>query len=180
MVDESALVAAARTDPDAFARLYEQTAQLVYRYAYSLVRDHPRAEDLVAETYRRAIDRLPSYQDRGHPFHAWLFTIARNLAVDGGRRARRETPLMDHDVPLDGWLGAALVQAEEQAALHTALARLADDHRTVLVMRFGHEKSCKEVADELGRSEAAVKQLSYRALNRLRELLKEDGYVRNP
>lgn len=180
MVDESALIAAARTDPDAFARLYERTAPVVYRFAYSLVRDHLRAEDLVAETYRRAIDRLPSYQDRGHPFHAWLFTIARNLAVDGGRRSRRETPLMEHDEPLDGWLGEALIEAEERAALHSALARLADDHRAVLVLRFGHEKSCKQVAEELGRSEAAVKQLSYRAMNRLRELLKENGYVRNP
>ncbi|MBA4179258.1 MAG: RNA polymerase subunit sigma-70 [Anaerolinea sp.] len=180
VVDESELVAAARSDPDAFARLYERTAPLVYRFAYSLVHDHPRAEDVVAETYRRAIDRLPVYRDQGRPFHAWLFTIARNLAIDGGRRSRRETPLLDHDVPVDGWLGEALVHAEERSELQAALGMLGDDQRTVLVLRYGHEWTCRQVAAEMGRSEAAVKQLSYRAVNRLRELLKENGYVRNP
>lgn len=179
-MDQTELIAAARTNPDAFAELYDQTAPVVYRFAYSLVRDHHRAEDLVSETYRRAIDRLPAYRDQGRPFHAWLFTIARNLAIDNGRRGRRELPLLDHDTPDDAWLGEALARAQEGAALRTAIARLSELHRAVLVLRYGHGCSCREVAQQLGKTEAAIKQLSYRALIRLRKLLQEDGYVRNP
>ncbi|MEO6397287.1 MAG: sigma factor, partial [Tepidiformaceae bacterium] len=112
-VDESTLIAAARTDPDAFGELYDRTAPVLYRFVYSLVRDQHHTEDLVSETYRRAIDRLPTYQDFGRPFEAWLFTIARNLAIDGGRRGRREAPLMDHDTPDDAWVGEALLREED-------------------------------------------------------------------
>lgn len=179
-MDQTELIAAARTDPDAFGQLYDQTAPAVYRFAYSLVRDHHRAEDLVSETYRRAIDRLPGYQHQGRPFHAWLFTITRNLAIDGARRGARESPLLDRDTPDDGWLGEALAQDEDGAHVRGALARLSAAHREVLILRFGHECSCREIARQVGKTEAAIKQMSHRALRRLRELLEEDGYVRNP
>lgn len=179
-MDQRELIRAARIDSDAFGQLYDQTAPSVYRFAYSLVRDHHRAEDLVSETYRRAIDRFPAYEDNGRPFHAWLFTITRNLAIDGARRGQRESPLLDHDTPDDGWLGEALARDEDSAQVRGALGRLSEIHREVLILRFGHEWSCRQVAQQLGKSEPAIKQMSFRALTRLRELLEEDGYVRNP
>ena len=179
-MDQRELIRAARIDSDAFGQLYDQTAPSVYRFAYSLVRDHHRAEDLVSETYRRAIDRFPAYEDNGRPFHAWLFTITRNLAIDGARRGQRESPLLGHDSPDDNWLGAALVRDEDGAQVRTALARLSEVHREVLVLRFGHEWSCRQVAAQLRKTEPAIKQMSFRALARLRQLLEEDGYVRNP
>ncbi|MEP7217035.1 MAG: RNA polymerase sigma factor [Anaerolineaceae bacterium] len=179
-MDQTELILAARTDSDAFGQLYDQTAPSVYRFAYSLVRDHHRAEDLVSETYRRAIVRLSSYEDTGRPFHAWLFTIARNLAIDGARRGQRESPFLGHDSSDDNWLGTALVRDQDGATVRAALARLTEVHREVLVLRFGHEWSCRQVAEQLGKTEPAIKQMSFRALARLRELLEEDGYVRNP
>lgn len=179
-MDQRELIRAARIDSDAFGQLYDQTAPSVYRFAYSLVRDHHRAEDLVSETYRRAIDRFPAYEDNGRPFYAWLFTITRNLAIDGARRGQRESPLLDHDTPDDGWLGEALARDEDSAQVRGALGRLSEIHREVLILRFGHEWSCRQVAQQLGKSEPAIKQMSFRALTRLRELLEEDGYVRNP
>ncbi len=175
-MDESALVAAAKTSPDAFAALYDRTQPEVYRYAYSLAGSHTGAEDLTAEAYRRALLHLPRYEDRGKPFAAWLCTIVRNLARDRGRKAGREVPLMDHDQPIDGWPGAAAELAERRTLVQSAVAQLPDVQRQVVVLRFGHERSCREVAEQLGKSEAAVKQLTYRAVNRLREILVEAGY----
>lgn len=83
---------------------------------------------------------------------------------------------MDHDQPIDGWPGAGAELAERRALVHSAVARLPDVQRQVVVLRFGHERSCREVAEQLGKSEAAVKQLTYRAVNRLREILVEAGY----
>lgn len=176
---EAALITAARTDSDAFARLYDRTAPEVYRFAFSLTRNHARAEDVTSEVYRRALSRLDRYQDRGKPFVAWLLTIARNLVRDEARRrSGKETPLLDHDCRVEEWPGDGLVRAEEAAALHIAVRRLPAVQRRVVVLRFGHERSVRDVADELGKSEAAVKQLTYRAVVRLRELMQEAGYDR--
>ncbi len=175
-MNETALITAAKTSPDAFAMLYDRTQPAVYRFAYSLARDHPGAEDLTAEAYRRALASLHNYQDRGKPFEAWLFTIVRNLARDKGRKAGRELPLMDHDEAQDEWPGVELVRTENRTAVKVAVAQLPDLQRRVVILRFGHEWSVKQVADELCKSEPAVKQLTYRAVNRLRELLLEAGY----
>jgi len=175
-MEEVALIDAARADPDAFATLYDRTQPGVYRFAFSLVRAHDRAEDLTAEAYRRALIHLPKYEHRGRPFEAWLCTIVRNLARDGGRRNGRETPLMDHDCPVDAFPGADLLRGERAAVVHGALARLSPVQRRVVVLRFGHQRSCRDIGEELGKTESAVKQLTYRAVNRLRQILEEDGY----
>jgi RNA polymerase sigma-70 factor (ECF subfamily) len=175
-MEESALIAAARSSPDAFAELYDRTQPSVYRFALSLAGTHSGAEDLTAEAYRRALSNLHRYEDRGLPFVAWLCTIVRNLARDKGRKAGREVPLMDHDRPVEAPLLDGIVHAERRTAVQSAVARLPAVQREVVVLRFGHERSCREIADQLGKTEAAVKQLTYRAVNRLRELLVEAGY----
>lgn len=178
-MDEVALIAAARTDPDAFACLYDHTVGSVYRFALSLVRNHTEAEDLTAETYRRALMRFHTYEDRGRPFVAWLITITRNLAADGARKHGREIPLLDHDSAQDEWPGDGLVRAERAAAVQQALGALTEDQRRALVLRYGQDLSHKEVAERMGKTEAAVKQLSYRAAIALRTTLEEAGYGRN-
>ena len=175
-MNEAALILAAKTSPDAFATLYDRTQPAVYRFAYSLAGNHTGAEDLTSEAYRRALVHLPRYEDRGKPFEAWMFTIVRNLARDGGRKKGREIPLMDHDEAQDDWPGVDLIRTENRAAVKVAVRQLPEVQRRVVVLRFGHEWSVKQVADELCKSEAAVKQLTYRAVNRLRELLVEAGY----
>lgn len=175
-MDERTLIGAAKTSPDAFAALYDRTQPGVYRFAYSLAGNHAGAEDLTAEAYRRALANLHRYEDRGRPFEAWLCTIVRNLARDGGRKRGREVPLMDHDEPVEHWPGSDLVRAEKRSAVQVAVGKLPEVQRRVVVLRFGHEWSVRQVADELAKSEAAVKQLTYRAVNRLRELLQEAGY----
>lgn len=178
-MDEADLIAAARTSPDAFAELYDRTFPQVYGLAYSLTSNHARAEDLVSETYRRALASFDRYEHRGHPFATWLCTITRNLVRDAARKAGREVPLLDLDAPEFIFPGAGLIAAERAAALQSALGRLNTDQRQVLVLRFGHELSCAEAAGRMNRTEAAVKQLSYRAVVRLRQILEEDGYDPN-
>jgi RNA polymerase sigma-70 factor (ECF subfamily) len=178
-VDEAALTLAAREDPDAFARLYDRTVAEVYRFALSLTHDHGHAEDVAAETYRRALSRLDRYEERGKPFVAWLFTIARNIVRDGARRGGRETALMEHDRPVLDWPGDGVARAEERTALGKALAQLPASQRRVIVLRYGHEWSCRDVGLRMGKSEAAVKQLSYRAVQRLRDLMLEEGFGRD-
>lgn len=83
---------------------------------------------------------------------------------------------MDHDRPIDDWPGMEVVRSEQRCLVQAAVARLPDVQRQVVVLRFGHERSCREIAGQLGKTEAAVKQLTYRAVNRLRDILVEAGY----
>jgi hypothetical protein len=87
---------------------------------------------------------------------------------------------MDHDQPQDHWPGLDLVRHEQRSAVQVAVGRLPEVQRRVVVLRFGREWSVRQVADELAKSEAAVKQLTYRAVNRLRELLRRPGMSTMP
>ena len=175
-MDEAELIAAARTSPDAFAELYDRTFPQVYGLAYWLSGNHARAEDLAAETYRRALATFHRYEHRGHPFATWLCTITRNLVRDAARKSGHETPLLDHDAPEHIFPGDEILARERNSALRTAIDRLVPDQRRVVILRFGHELSCRQAAAQMNRSEAAVKQLTHRAVLRLRQILEEQGY----
>jgi len=168
MMDEASLVAAARNDPDAFARLYERTVEGVYRLAVSLTGDHCQAEDVTSETFRRALAKLSTYEDRGRPFSAWLFTIARNITRDGARKEGREIPLFDRDVAGDNCSGDEMARAEDASFVRTLVRRLSPAQQRVVVLHYGHDWSYQHVGERIGKSEAAVKQIAYRALQNLR------------
>ena len=79
--EESALVAGAKQDPQAFAQLYDLYVQRVYRYLLSKVGNEQEAEDLTAQTFLSALQGLERYTHRGN-FAAWLFSIARRKVAD--------------------------------------------------------------------------------------------------
>ncbi|MCI0884241.1 MAG: RNA polymerase subunit sigma-24, partial [Chloroflexi bacterium] len=63
---------AARGDREAFGEIYEQHALRVFRHAYFLTGDPVLAEDLTAQTFLKALEAIPRYEQRGVPFIAWL------------------------------------------------------------------------------------------------------------
>ena len=148
-----------RTSPDAFASLYLRTVADVYRFALSLTREHHRAQDVTDGAPVAPSPASPHTNTATRRSSPWLVTIARNIVRDAARRTSRETPLMNHDVPVLDWPGETLVRTENQRAVHAALRRLPPVQRRVMVLRFGHERSCRDVAIELGKSEAAIKQI---------------------
>src|SRR5436305_2943253 len=88
LLAEAALVERARSDGEAFGQLYDRYLPRVYRCAYRYTGAHADAEDLTAQTFHRAFERLETYEWRGAPFGAWLLRITRNLAIDRSRRGR--------------------------------------------------------------------------------------------
>jgi RNA polymerase sigma-70 factor, ECF subfamily len=171
--DEAALVAAAQRDPRAFGPLYELYVDRIYRYAYRRVGTHHEAEDITAQTFQQALQALPAYQWRGLPFGAWLFRIAGNLINRRGRGSGREIAVEDvtvfrgfedaDDDPADiAW------RTEEASELTQLLTQLPPDQQRVLVLKFAHGLKNREIGDQMGRSEGAIKQLVHRALVSLR------------
>jgi RNA polymerase sigma-70 factor, ECF subfamily len=162
--DERLLIEAAQRDPARFAELYERNVNRVCAYVVSRVRDRDAAEDLTSEVFQQALASLPKFEWRGIPFLAWLLRIAANAIADRHERGQRESgdPAPE---PVDE---AALKQVEQRAVLYDLVEALPAEQRRVLLWRFADGKSIREIAKELKRTEGAVKQLQYRALETLR------------
>ena len=168
--EEKLLIEAAQKDPSRFAELYELHFDRVYAYIARRVRDRAETQDLTAHVFQQALANLGKFKWRGAPFAAWLYRIASNAIADHARRNMRETN--DLQSATETW-GAAvdLEEVERRARLFRAVGKLPDDQRRVIVLRFAEEKSIREIADELGRSEGAIKQLQFRGLENLRSRL---------
>jgi RNA polymerase sigma-70 factor (ECF subfamily) len=151
-VDERQLIEAAQADPRRFADLYELHFDRVYAYVARRVNDRTAAEDVTSEVFQRALAGLPKFEWRGAPFAAWLYRMAANAIADRAARSSREAGFF-----------------ERRALLYKLLRELLPDQRRVLELRFLKQKSIREIAALLDRSEGAVKQLQFRALETLRE-----------
>ena len=167
---ERLLIEAAQTDPRRFAELYENNFNRVYAFILRRVGDRAQAEDLTSDVFHQALANLPRFEWRGAPFASWLFRIARNAIIDRAKRAAREAeipPILD--VPTE----AGFDEIDERAQLFQLVDQLPTDQRRVIVMRFAEEKSIREISQELRRTEGAVKQLQFRALQNLRARIGE-------
>ena len=166
VADERLLIEAAKQDPTRFAELYENNFHRVYAFIARRVRDRAEAEDLTAEVFHQALSNLGRFEWRGIPFAAWLLRIAANTLADRWQRAAKMQEIPADELELAE--AGADQRVERRAMLFQLVERLPDDQRLVIVRRFVEQKSVKEIAQELGRSEGAVKQLQFRALANLR------------
>jgi RNA polymerase sigma-70 factor, ECF subfamily len=170
-VDPRPLVEAAQKDPSCFAEVYELYFERVYAYVSHHARDRHAAEDITSEVFRQALANLGRFEWRGVPFSAWLFRIAANALADHFNRlarARNTTDLEGFDPATPSHLSTRGDVDADRARVFRLVKELPADQRRVVEMRFAEEKSIREIADAIGRTEGAVKQLQFRALESLR------------
>lgn len=167
LANERLLIEAAQQDPSRFAELYEKNFHRVYAFVARRVHNREEAEDITAEVFHEALRSLGRFQWRGAPFAAWLLRIAANTLADRWQRAARTAnaamcELPDHEIP------SVQPDSERRAMLYQLVETLPPDQRLVILRRFVDQKPVREIAEELGRSEGAIKQLQFRALETLR------------
>ena len=169
---DAALVQAAKAgDAAAFGELYERYRDAIYRFCLARTGTSHDAEDLTSDVFVKALNSIDRYQDRGLPFAAFLYRIARNAAIDRSRTLKQplsvdgllQEPASKQNVELEA------VFAVEKSILMDALTKLKSEHRDVVVMRFIEGYSALEVAQLLGMTEGAIRTLQHRALERLRK-----------
>ena len=167
--DERLLVEAAQKDPARFAELYENNFERVYAYVVRRVGDRAETEDLTSEVFHHALANLQRFEWRGIPFVAWIYRIAANLISDRWQRTNREQvadePGLIEAAPASN---AEFEEVERRATLFRLVDTLPAEQQRVVVLRFVEQKSIKEVAQEIRKTEGAVKQLQFRALTSLR------------
>jgi RNA polymerase sigma-70 factor (ECF subfamily) len=166
--DERLLIEAAQKDPARFADLYEINFERVYAYIVRRVRDRAETEDLTSEVFQQALANLKRFEWRGIPFAAWLFRIAANLISDRWQRSGREIQDDSGTIESAQVSPIEIEEVERRATLFRLVETLPAEQKKVVVLRFVEQKSIKEVAREIRKTEGAVKQLQFRALTSLR------------
>jgi RNA polymerase sigma factor (sigma-70 family) len=160
----------------AFERLFRDCAADVHGYAISLLGDRATAEDVTALAFERLYrSRARLDRARGTP-RGWLFSIARNAALDELRRRRRHpSRASDGEVAVVDEVVEAIEHVERRTALHAALLALPLREREVILLKFHGQLTNGELARVLGISESNAGTRVHRALARLRESCLEIG-----
>ncbi len=109
------------------------------------------------------------------PFGAWLIKIASNVIADRLKRSAQQHDAYNLDPIADDPADRSFEDAERCAQLFRLVDQLPVDQRRVIVLRFAEEKSIREIAQALGRTEGAVKQLQFRGLENLRARMGESN-----
>lgn len=178
---KSATRKAAEGDERAAASLFDHYHPRLYRYALAKLGSHADADEIAAEVFARALRDIDRFRWRGGGFEAWIFRIASNLVVDKVRTAARERvghdPDFDPGATIESGPESLAVEAESSAELRAKLDRLAPDQREVLVLRFAAQLNTNEVGRVMGRRPNAVRQLQFRALTSLRQMMTEEVNV---
>lgn len=174
-------------DVQAVVPLMERYQHRLYRYLLRLVWQEATAEDLFQQTWIRVMERISTY-DPNRNFESWLFTVARNLALDHLRRYEPESldePLSSGDTRAE-WVADSgpgaleqLMSQERGGWLLVALSELPPVFREVLTLRFEEEMKIEEIAVVLGVPLGTVKTRLHRALKHLRRAIEEKMETRN-
>jgi RNA polymerase sigma factor (sigma-70 family) len=152
-----------------FEALYRGSAEAVYAYAASLLRDRSAAEEVTATAFERAFRKQRSFDPRRGTQRAWLFGIARNAALDELRRRKRSAELTAEPAGDEPAPEGEAEAAERRATVRAALATLEPRERELIALKFHAGLTNAEIADVLGVSPSNAGTRVHRALTRLRE-----------
>jgi RNA polymerase sigma-70 factor (ECF subfamily) len=148
-----------------FEALYRASAEAVFAYVASLLRDRSAAEEVTAAAFERAFRKRRSFDPRRGTQRAWLFGIARNAALDELRRRKRAATLTDEPAAED----AVTEDLERRATVRAALAGLDPRDRELIALKFHAGLDNAEIGAVLGISANNAGTRVHRALTRLRE-----------
>lgn len=182
LTDEELVERVQRGQAEEFGVLYRRHAGRIGRFLRTVGVPPADAEDLTAETFCRALDKIDQYETRrGRRYLSYLYSIARNLATDRIRYQPRVLSFeeLEHgSEPSDGCHEESIVdsirQLEQVAQIRDAMRRLPVQDREILMLAYDRELSCREIMELLGKpSITAVTSHVYGAMKKLRKLVAE-------
>ncbi len=178
MQDEESLVHLAKQgDEKAFAQLYEEHFDRIYRYVVLRIGDRIEAEDMTQQVFLNALQSLSSFKWKGIPFAAWLFRIAHNQVVDHLRKKKKQ-PAASFDESSVSSDSNPQLMAEHSLDIEQLLSatrRLTEAQREVISLRFTSGLSIAQVSEIMSKSQGAVKALQHSAIVALRKALLGGG-----
>lgn len=157
-------------DQDAFAQIYNEYVDKIYRYVFFKVSDQQVAEDLASNTFLKCWEYIKVEQKEISNIRAFLYRIARNLVIDY-YRARIKTTELSAAAGLDDQklpLADVISTNQDINILLKALSKLPDDYNDLITLRYIEEYSVKEISELLGKTENNVRVSLHRAIQTLK------------
>jgi RNA polymerase sigma-70 factor (ECF subfamily) len=178
--DEKELIKRAKKDPQAFGDIYDGYYHRIFGYVLKRVGDLDSSQDIVSETFFKALKNLWQFEWRNISISSWLYRIANNEISNYFRKGKRKMVSLDkikEPFAVDNPLSEAL-EAEEELKkhkdfliLHQNISKLNLQYQEVIALRFFEKKRIKEIAEILGKKEGTVKSLIHRGLKKLKILM---------
>ena len=160
---------------DEFERLYAAEAGPLFSFLAYRTGDRVLAEDLLADTFERALRARKRYDSRRASARTWIYSIALNCLRDQARRRSAEArALARSGAGGDAADDPGLEGVEHRDSLQRALAELSAEEREAIALRFGADLTVPEMAELLEEPLTTVEGRVYRALRKLRDRLEAD------
>jgi len=163
-------------DKELLKILYEKYSREIYLYLFSLCHDRELAQDLMQETFLKAILSLSDHHTN---MRAWMYMVARNLYFNHAKREKRYCALEEAGcggVDDTGQVLERMISDERKRFLYQALDRLEKPYKEVLLMQYFGGLSQKEIAAVLHMTPENVRITAYRAKRKIREFMEVSGY----
>lgn len=152
-------------DISAFDRIYYLTKDTVYYTILGIVKDTNLSEDLMQETYLKALEKIHSYKPRAN-FKSWLITIARNLAINEYNKRKRELQV---DIQVDEFLfGATESNSENELIVKEMLETLKDEEREIVILHVIGDLKHREIAKLLDKPIGTITWMYNEAIKKLK------------
>ena len=170
--EESLVRRAQKRDQEAFAQLYEEHFDKIYRYIALRIGNETEAEDMTQQVFLNALQSISSFKWKGVPFSAWLFRIAHNKVVDHLRKKKRTPVVLDESLASNEDTPHQVTERKlDIERLLQATKQLTEAQREVISLRFTSELPIAQVAKIMGKSPGAVKALQHSGIVALRKVL---------
>lgn len=177
--EEKKLVERAKKEPEAFAELYEANYSKIFNYVLKRAANIEIAQDIVSETFVKALKNIRKFRWQNISFSCWLYRISSN-EISTYFRKNKYRPISFEKIaepasPLN--LAEEIIEAEDRLKEHTEflelqqkISKLPDIYQEVIVLRFFEKKKISEIAEILGKKEGTIKSLLHRGIENLRKL----------
>lgn len=175
-IDEAIFTRIADNDMAAFEEFYRLTERTVYAFVLSTLKNHDDALDVVQDTYLKIRAAAHLYQPMGKPM-AWVFTIARNLAISKIRSKQKKDSLTLTDIEND--LNFSYVSdQEDRLVLQTALKILNNEETQIILLHAISGFTHREIAKSLEMNLSTVLSKYHRGLKKLKKHLSEQEVIK--
>lgn len=166
---ENLLIDQTKKDLKHFTTIYEEYVKDVYRYCYAIVNDKEKTEDIVSETFFKALKYIKTYTPQGKSIKCWLFTICRHEIY---RNHRPPTENLDENMDIasyDEEILSEIIKEEQQQNIRALLNKLPSKVSEIIRLKIWEEMTFEEISEILKEPESTVKMAYYRGLTKLKE-----------
>ena len=151
---------------EVFDDIYYQTKNIVYYSIFIILKDYQLSEDIMQDTYLKALDKIHTYKPRAH-FKSWIVTIAKNLAINEFNRRKREMLI---DISEQEYiLGSCASTAENEVLISQIFTVLSDIEKEVVLLHVVGDLKHREIAKLLNKPLGTITWTYNKAIKKLKE-----------